>query len=235
MSVRRCITLGVVMLAASLMWPGGLAAANPFKALMEKIMPGSKAEKQMHDADADVDEVSLDDNVLIPEVPLKQHDLVAAYMNELAKELSARKLERVEKMRDGEVVVVTIGSDNLFAPNDTVLCPAASEFLKPYARLLREVGMYRMIVVGHTDDTGSEAYTDNLSRARANAVCEWLGRDQLSAIDLSYYALGGTDPLYDNSSHERRAANRRIEIYIIPDRLIIEMAKSGRLMYRKKS
>lgn len=238
---RRCRLPLICLVLLSLIFCGAgeSFAANPFKSLKEKVvsvkdgMSKGKEKKEAEVVADDDEELSLDDNILLPQVPAKQHDLVVAYMNELAKDLSSRRRERVEKMREGEVVVVTIGSDQLFAPNDTLLRPTAKEFLQPYANLLRQVGLYKMIVVSHTDDTGSEEYTDALSHARANAVYDWLSNGQLSSVDLSSYALGATDPLYENNSQAHRAANRRIEIYIIPDNLIIEMAKSQKLAYRR--
>lgn len=238
MRLTRRFTIGLAILAASFMWHGEVYAANPFKALKEKVMPSkeSKQEKKekkakSHD-DSDAD-LSLDDNLLVPVVPEKQHEQVADYMNQLAKDLSSRRRETIEKWRDGEVVVATIGSDQLFAPNDTVLRPTAKEFLQPYANLLRQMGLYKVVIVSHTDDTGSAEYTDALSEARINAVYDWLSRDQLPSIDLTPYALGATDPLVENNSQANRARNRRIEIYIIPDKLLIEMAKSNKLVYRK--
>lgn len=226
------------IIAASFMWQGEVCAANPFKALKEKLMPSDKSKTKKTDKKTEQreaeEELSLDDNLLVPVVPEKQHDIVAVYMNELAKDLSSRKRETIEKWRDGEVIVATIGTDNLFAPNDTVLRSTAKEFLSPYANLLRQMGLYKMIIVSHTDDTGSAEYTDALSEARVNAVYDWLAKDQLPTIDLIPYALGATDPLVENNSQANRARNRRIEIYIIPDRLVIEMAKSNKLVYRKQ-
>ncbi len=237
MMLLRRLTIGLSIIAASFAWQGDAYAANPFKAIKERLMGGGEEKRQDSDKKTAVreaeEDLPLDDNLLVPQVPEKQHDQVVAYMNELAKDLSSRRRETIEKWRDGEVIVATIGTDQLFAPNDTVLRPSAKEFLQPYAGLLRQMGLYRMIIVGHTDDTGSAEYTDALSESRVNAVYDWLSRDQLSTIDLIPYALGATDPLVENNSQSNRARNRRIEIYIIPDKLIIEMAKSNKLVYRK--
>lgn len=238
MKLKRRFTIGLAILAASFMWQGEVCAANPFKALKEKMMPSkdSKPEKKDRKSGAQLmeeEDLSLDENLMVPVVPEKQHELVADYMNQLAKDLSSRKRETIEKWRDGEVVVATIGSDQLFAPNDTVLRSTAREFLQPYANLLRQMGLYKIVIVSHTDDTGSAEYTDALSEARVNAVYDWLSRDQLPSVDITPYALGATDPLVENNSQANRARNRRIEIYIIPDKLLIEMAKSNKLIYRK--
>lgn len=134
MRLSRRFTIGISILVASFMWQGEVYAVNPFKALKEKLMPSSdeskskKNDKKSEPREAEED-LSLDDNLLVPVVPEKQHDIVADYMNQLAKDLSSRKRETIEKWRDGEVVVATIGTDQLFAPNDTVLRPSAKNSL----------------------------------------------------------------------------------------------------------
>ena len=104
--------------------------------------------------------------------------------------------------------------------------------LAPYADLLKQVGMYKIIVVCHTDDTGSENYTDRLSEARASAVYDYLLKNQLESVDLLSYALGAAEPCVPNDSRDNRAKNRRVEIYVVPDMLILEMAKSDKLQFR---
>ncbi len=213
-------------------------AQNIFGRLKDKLSgksaenEGSSKKKGGKSAAVDPAELSLDENVMLPRVGEKQHTAVADYMGALARKLASRKLARIELTRGGEVIVATIGTDQLFAPNDTVLRDNAQEFLRPYAELLKQMGMYKMIVVCHTDDTGSENYTDRLSEARASAVYDYLLKNQLESVDLLSYALGATEPCVPNDSRENRAKNRRVEIYIVPDKLILEMAKSGKLQFR---
>lgn len=174
-------------------------------------------------------EMSLDDNLAVPAINEKYHDAIADHMNSLAKKIASHKRERVETMRRGEVVVATISTDLLFAPNDTVLTRAAHTLLQPYANLMRQPGMYKLIVVCHTDNTGSEYYTDMLSEARVNNVSEYLlhGLNDNHAT-LVPYALGASEPMRPNNTMENRASNRRLEIFIVPDDLMIEMAKSNK-------
>ncbi len=192
---------------------------------VKKEQPGKK-----ESAALDPFEMSLDDNLAVPAINEKYHAAVAAHMNTLAKKIAAHKRERVETMRNGEVVVATIATDLLFAPNDTVLTRASHTLLQPYANLMKQPGMYKLIVVCHTDDTGSEYYTDMLSEARVNNVSEYLlhGLNDSHAT-LVPYALGASEPLFPNNTMENRSANRRLEIFIVPDDLLIEMAKSNKL------
>ncbi len=192
---------------------------------------GKKAKKEKKSKEAvttDPFELSLDENLVVPAVNDKLKPVIADYMNEVAKKLAQRKIARIETMRGGEVVVATISSDLLFAPNDTVLRSTAPEILSPYRSLLSR-GLYKFVLTCHTDNTGSTPYTDRLSEARVNAVDSWLSRTLPADIVLVPYALGAAEPLHPNDSQTHRAANRRIEIFIVPTEGLIDLAKSGKL------
>lgn len=203
-----------------------------FGKLKNKITSSVSPKKNQKNTNSDIDimELSLDDNITLPQVPEKQHEIVVKHMNALAKRLAKRKKERIETMRDGEVVVATLRTELLFAPNDTVLNNRAQEFLQPYVDLLNQRGMYKMVIVVHTDNTGSDTYTDNLSVARVNAVFDWMSA-RTESESLVPYGMGAAEPLRPNKSYADRSANRRLEIYIIPDSLALDMAKSQLLTY----
>ena len=117
----------------------------------------------------------------------------------------------------------------MFAPNDTVLLPGSKELLKQYKELLRSPGRYKILLVVHTDDTGSDEYTDRLSELRVDAVYnEIVGKEAPQSAVITY-ALGATEPLLPNISRANRAANRRLEIFIVPDQKLINLAKSNKL------
>lgn len=231
-----------IVLSTLALSPVHADAQNIFQSVKEKFATATsqkkdsevtaKTSKTKTVKEADPFEMSIDDNIESPAIDAKQHDAVVKYMNALAHKLSARKREKVETMRDGEVLVVTIGTDNIFAPNDTVLRGSAGEFLQPYADLLKQTGMYKILIASHTDDTGSEEYTNHLSEARIDAVYNWLAKGLSSDVMLIPYAMGATEPLVANNSMSNRATNRRIELFIIPDKLMINMAKSQMLQFK---
>lgn len=240
--------IATVILSISLLLAGGnaLYAENIFQkiarigatpgkeksdsiAAQENTEKKAKKEKKSKESElTDPFELSLDENLVVPPVNDKLKPVVADYMNEVAKKLAQRKIARIETMRSGEVVVATISSDLLFAPNDTVLRSTAPEILSPYRSLLSR-GLYKLVLTCHTDNTGSTPYTDRLSEARVNAVDAWLSRNLPGDVILVPYALGASEPLYPNDSQAHRAANRRIEIFIVPTARLIELAKSGKL------
>lgn len=175
-------------------------------------------------------ELSLDENVLVPAVSAKEHESVSRHMKLLAKRLSDRKIERIETMRNAEVIVSTISTDLLFAPNDTIPLSKTRELLQPYTTLLQDnARKYKLVLALHTDDTGSEVYTDRLSESRVNAIYDILIGNSSDSELLIPYALGASDPRRPNDSRQGRASNRRLEIYIIPTSELIHLAKEHKL------
>ena len=82
----------------------------------------------------DLSELTLDETLMIPEVPQKQKDYIKAYMKREAQALQKMGY-KVETMRKGEVVIASVPAAELFAPNDTVLLPSAYDKLKPFCRI----------------------------------------------------------------------------------------------------
>ncbi len=70
-----------------------------------------------------------------------------------------------------------------------------------------------IVVAGHTDSIGEEAYNQDLSMRRANAVKEALLKDHgISGAKLHTRGYGETQPIADNGTDEGRYQNRRVEI-----------------------
>ena len=67
-------------------------------------------------------------------------------------------------------------------------------------------------IVGHTDSVGSDAYNENLSMRRANAVKNYLLDKGVDAGVMNTAGMGESKPVADNGSREGRAQNRRVEI-----------------------
>ena len=176
----------------------------------------------------DIYELSLDDNLELPEITNdKQCDRIQDFQYQVAVALKKSNYD-VELMRDEEVVVVTIPASQLFNANDTVLTSVGMSLLKPFVKFLKNPGFYKMLLVMHSDNTGSDKYTLNLTRDRVNAVFDWF--DENASVDYVVpYALGDTDPIVDNNSMTNRKRNRRLEIYLVPEDGMIAQAKKGKI------
>ena len=161
--------------------------------------------------------LSLSENITSPKVPERSHASLKSSMHSLAVEIAKRGY-KVETMRKGEVVIVTIPTDNLFAPNDTLLIDGAAErHLAPITAYLNRPGKYKFLLAVHSDDTGSEEYTIDLTTKRVEALYAWFdARNSSSSRYVFGYPMGDTSPILPNNTRANRAANRRLEIYIVP-------------------
>ena len=176
----------------------------------------------------DIYEMSLDENLVTPEIKNdKQADKIQDFQYDMAVAFKKSNYD-VEIMRDDEVIVVTIPASQLFEANDTVLTSLGEAQLKPFLRMIKNPGFYKLLLVMHSDNTGSSEYTLNLSRQRVNAVFDWF--DENGSVDYVVpYALGETDHIVDNNSVENRKRNRRLEIYLVPEKTMIQQAKKGNI------
>ena len=74
----------------------------------------------------------------------------------------------------------------------------------------------RIEIVGHTDNTGTEAYNQALSERRANAVKAWVVSQGVNPAQITTVGKGESEPADDNSTKEGRQNNRRVVIRASP-------------------
>lgn len=75
----------------------------------------------------------------------------------------------------------------------------------------------KLLLVGHTDDTGSSALNATLSEQRARAVAEYLERRGIPRDQMYYQGAGEVYPVADNRAEAGRLQNRRVEIVELAD------------------
>lgn len=171
-------------------------------------------------------------NLASPAVPSQAKDAVSKYQQKVARSLQSKYT--VDVMRDNDIFVVSIPTDDLFLPNDTLLMSSASALLTPLAKLMDNAYMYKIIVALHTDDTGSELYRENLSAARMYSIYDWL-MDSIDAgvisedIVIIPYSMGSSSPLVANDTRTHRRENRRLEFYFVPGPEMIKLAGEHKL------
>ena len=74
-------------------------------------------------------------------------------------------------------------------------------------------------VLAHTDTTGTPQANAALSERRAAAVATYLAGHGVSRARMASRGLGESAPLYNpETSEDEKAANRRIEIRLVPYR-----------------
>jgi outer membrane protein OmpA-like peptidoglycan-associated protein len=101
-----------------------------------------------------------------------------------------------------------------FQADSAVLLPHAMGNIKTLAANIKDK-RYRMITVeGHSDPTGNEDVSMDLSIQRARAIYNELIKNGLPANKITLIGFGDRMPIADNGTEEGRAANRRVEIFI---------------------
>lgn len=224
--------IGQMLIRISLVALIVVSAGNIATGGIKKMFKGgeNKAEEKAPTGDIDIYDLSLEDNLYTPEIT-KNNSVVSEFQLKEARELK-KKGYNVELMRDGEVIIVTLLAGQLFAPNDTTLNDVGKLSLRPLLKYLATPDMYKMILVMHTDNTGSETYTKELSKARVDAIFSWI-EDNASADYVVPYAVGADEPLYTNNSVENRRLNRRLEIYLVPGNIMAKQAMTGKLNFNR--
>ena len=108
-------------------------------------------------------------------------------------------------------VVVTLG-DVLFDTGQATLKPGASLAINRLATYLSSNPQTKVLIEGHTDSRGSEAYNEALSERRAHAVATELETRGVPADQVQTAGRGKAYPVASNETPEGRQQNRRVEI-----------------------
>lgn len=139
------------------------------------------------------------------------------------------------------------------ARDETMFAPASAELTAEGQRQLRKVAgamadaqkaqaaksvqpaqqasaaSMKILVVGHTDSTGSATFNQSLSEKRALAVGNILAEAGIKPTDIYYQGAGSARPVADNGTVKGRAKNRRVEMSQIDNQqLLVERVRSER-------
>jgi outer membrane protein OmpA-like peptidoglycan-associated protein len=155
--------------------------------------------------------------------------LIGHKMDKQKKELEALENAKVESINNGEAIRVTFESGILFATNKSDLNAASKTSLSKFATSLRNNPDTDVKIVGHTDNTGTDAINDPLSQKRAEAVKSYLAGQSVSSARIVSEGQGSHNPVADNATAAGKAQNRRVEVYIMPNAKMIREAQQGTL------
>lgn len=117
-------------------------------------------------------------------------------------------------------LVLTLPENVLFDFDEAALRPDAETALAKIQTVLGEYPDAPVEVVGHTDAQGTDAYNQDLSERRAQAVQGWMSGHGVAASRLSAVGRGEAEPVADNETSDGaddtagRQQNRRVEIVL---------------------
>lgn len=113
---------------------------------------------------------------------------------------------------------VRLDSLSLFATGSAQLKPGSTKVLINALVDIKAQPGWLIVIAGHTDATGDPQNNLRLSHARAAAVHAWM--QQMGGISDSCFAVqgfGASQPIARNDTEAGRAANRRVEIRLVPE------------------
>lgn len=137
--------------------------------------------------------------------------IIGHQMDQRAKELQQNiKGARVERV--GEGILVTFESGLLFDFDSDVLRTPARDNLKELASSYSKYPDTDIMVVGHTDAQGDDAYNQRLSERRAASAAAFLTQQGVPTVHVRTAGKGETEPVSGNDTDAGRQANRRVEV-----------------------
>ncbi|MCL4706887.1 OmpA family protein [bacterium] len=141
---------------------------------------------------------------------------------EIKQDIAGARVERV-----GEGIRITFDSGILFDVNKAELKPISKENISKLAAILQKYPDTNILLEGHTDATGTDEHNLELSRARSQAVANFLASLQVSATRFTIMGYGEAQPIADNESEIGRAQNRRVEIAIMANDKLKKAAQAN--------
>ena len=123
---------------------------------------------------------------------------------------------------------VRLDSLSLFATGSAQLKPGSTKILINALVDIKAQPGWLIVIAGHTDATGDPQNNLRLSRARAAAVHAWM--QQMGGIPDSCFAVqgfGASQPITTNDTEAGRAANRRVDIRLVPEAGACALSTAG--------
>jgi outer membrane protein OmpA-like peptidoglycan-associated protein len=128
---------------------------------------------------------------------------------ELKQDIAGATVERV-----GEGINVTFASGLLYDIDSDHVRFEAAQNLRNLAASLSKYPRTDLLIVGHTDSTGSTAHNQSLSMRRAESALAFLVGQGVSGSRLRTMGRGEVEPITSNSTDAGRQLNRRVEVAI---------------------
>tara|TARA_R110000772_G_scaffold77091_1_gene166073 strand:+ start:62 stop:736 length:675 start_codon:yes stop_codon:yes gene_type:complete len=144
---------------------------------------------------------------------------VGYYMDEQEKKLRQQTAGTgIDVTRDGDNLILNMPSNVTFPVDSAAIQPQFQKTLSDVANTLSQYEKSYIDIYGHTDSTGTDSYNQSLSERRASSVANFLSNGGVQRARIETRGFGESQPIASNSTEEGRAANRRVELKIVPIR-----------------
>ncbi len=101
-----------------------------------------------------------------------------------------------------------------FAFDKSDISPVAAQVLDRAIADYRATGSTRIVIEGHADRSGKDAYNQKLSERRAKSVSDYLSGKGIGGSAIQTAAFGESRPRVPTADGERNDENRRAEIFL---------------------
>ena len=156
--------------------------------------------------------------------------IIGKKMDKAKAQAEAVKNAQVQQVTDINglpALKVTFDSGILFTTNKAELNAAAKTSLTEFSKVVKENSDMDIAIIGHTDNTGSDAINNPLSENRAKSVSTYLKNSGVNASQIkTVEGQGSKNPAADNSTAKGRTQNRRVEVYIYASQEMIKAAEA---------
>ena len=133
----------------------------------------------------------------------------------------AGKTQDLQVKETATEIRIALAADVLFDFDKSTIRPAAADALKKVASMIRDHPGVTVLIEGHTDGKGSDAYNQPLSEQRATSMRDWLlAKEGLKGVKFATKGFGSKQPVAPNAKPDGsddpdgRQKNRRVEIVI---------------------
>lgn len=151
--------------------------------------------------------------------------LIGKKMDKQAKEIQ-QSIPGAEVIPYEEGIIVKFDSGILFGVDKAALQANAKQNIDNLAASLIKYPDTDIMVIGHTDASGADAYNMKLSDKRAESVKDYAIAQGVSPSRLKTVGKGETEPIATNDTAEGMSLNRRVEIVIVANEKMKQEAKA---------
>ncbi|MBW8822696.1 MAG: OmpA family protein [Xanthomonadales bacterium] len=122
----------------------------------------------------------------------------------------------VQVQRDGDVIKLNLPDGVTFDFNKTDVKPQFYPALNNIAHTISQYNQTIVEINGHTDNVGTVAVNQRISEQRAQSVANYLSSQGVQSVRMETHGYNFQYPIADNNTDAGRAANRRVEIRLVP-------------------